>query len=109
MPLEHLELQLRRPPDQEREVETFIEALHDPASPASIDGSPRSNLAGGSASPFRPLPRSAGGLEKYGFRVGPVYPGGMVMDFSGTAAQLSAAFHTSIHQLRVGGKLILPI
>jgi subtilase family serine protease len=42
---------------------------------------------------------------KHGFRVGPVYPGGMVMDFSGTVGQLAAAFHTSIHQLSVGGEI----
>src|SRR5271163_1281514 len=34
MPLEHLELQLRRSPEQEQQVEAFIKALHDPASPS---------------------------------------------------------------------------
>ena len=34
MPLEHLELQLRRSAEQEQQIERFIEALHNPASPS---------------------------------------------------------------------------
>jgi subtilase family serine protease len=36
--------------------------------------------------------------------VNTVYPSGMSIDFSGTAGQVSAAFHTEIHRLSVGGK-----
>ena len=104
MPLEHLELQLRRPPDREHEVETFIEALHDPASPSFHRWLTAEQFGQRFGVSLPAIAAVRGWLEKYGFRVGPVYPGGMVMDFSGTAAQLSAAFHTSIHQLRVGGE-----
>jgi subtilase family serine protease len=105
MPLEHLELQLRRSPEQERETESFIEALHDVASPSFhqwLTAEQFGQRFGASADAISSV---RGWLESYGFRVGPVYPGGMVIDFSGTAAQLAAAFHTSIHQLSVGGEI----
>jgi subtilase family serine protease len=104
MPLEHLEMQLRRSPEQERAVESFIEALHDPASPKFhrwLSAEEFGQRFGASADAIAAV---RGWLENNGFRVGPVYPGGMVLDFSGTAAQLSAAFHTSIHQLHVRGE-----
>jgi subtilase family serine protease len=105
MPLEHLELQLRRSPEQEQEAEAFIEALHDPASPSfhqwltAEQFGQRFGVSADAISSVR------GWLESNGFRVGPVYPGGMVMDFSGTVGQVAAAFHTSIHQLSVGGEI----
>jgi subtilase family serine protease len=102
MRLEHLELQLRRSALQEREAASFIEALHDPTSPSfhqwlsAEEFGRRFGASPGGIAAVR------GWLEGHGFHVGPLYPGGMVLDFSGTAAQLAAAFHTSIHHLRVG-------
>jgi subtilase family serine protease len=104
MPLDHLELLLRRSPEQEQEVESFIKALHDPASPSFhqwLSAALFGERFGASADAIAAVRTW---LESYGFQVGPVYPGGMVLDFSGTAAQLSAAFHTSIHHLSVDGQ-----
>ena len=44
-------------------------------------------------------------LKSHGFTINRVYPNGMVIDFSGTAGQVSEAFHTEIHQLDVNGKM----
>ncbi len=44
-----------------------------------------------------------GWLESHGFVVNNVYPGGMVIDFSGNAGQVRRAFHTTIHNLDVNG------
>jgi subtilase family serine protease len=42
-------------------------------------------------------------LESHGFTVNSIAPGGMTIDFSGTAAQVLEAFHTEIHYLDVNG------
>ena len=39
----------------------------------------------------------------HGFKVNLVYPGNMVIDFSGNAGQIRGAFHTAIHRLDVNG------
>jgi subtilase family serine protease len=43
-------------------------------------------------------------LRSNGFRINVVYPSGMVIDFSGTADQVSRAFSTEIHHLEVRGR-----
>jgi hypothetical protein len=43
-------------------------------------------------------------LESEGFRVNVVYPSGMLIDFSGTAGQVRAAFQTEIHHIEVKGE-----
>jgi subtilase family serine protease len=104
MQLEHLELQLRRSPEQERKVEAFIEALHNPGSPSFHRWLTAAQFSEQFGTSTDTIASVRSWLESYGFRVGPVYPGGMVIDFSGSAAELSAAFHTSIHRLLVGGE-----
>ncbi|MGA3156087.1 MAG: S53 family peptidase [Steroidobacteraceae bacterium] len=104
MPLEHLELQLRRSPEQAQQVDAFIKALHDPASPSFHQWLSAAQFGERFGASEDTIAAVRTWLESYGFRVGPVYPGGMVLDFSGTAAQLSAAFHTSIHHLSVDGR-----
>ena len=103
-PLEHLELQLRRSPEQEQNAAAFIEALHDPASPSFHQWLTAEQFGERFGASAEAISTVRGWLQSHGFRVGPVYPGGMVIDFSGTVAQLGAAFHTSIHHLSVGGQ-----
>jgi subtilase family serine protease len=43
-------------------------------------------------------------LQSSGFVVHTVYASGMTVDFSGTAGQVSTAFHTEIHRLLVNGR-----
>ncbi len=42
-------------------------------------------------------------LESHGFKVNLTYPNGLVIDFSGSAAQIEEAFHTQIHYIEAGG------
>jgi len=44
-------------------------------------------------------------LTSHGFQVNRVSPGGMVIEFSGTAGQVQRAFHTPIHSYLVNGEL----
>jgi subtilase family serine protease len=104
MPLDHLQLQLKRSAEQEKNVQSFIDALHDPASPSfhrwlsAVDFGRRFGAAPAD------IAQVEAWLESRGLRVGPVYPGGMVIDFSGTAAQVASAFHIDIHRLEVRGE-----
>ncbi len=101
--LNHLFLQLRRPADLETALVEYIDDLHNPSSQyfhkwltAQEIGS-RYGLASSDISTLTAWLRSKG------FTVNQVYPTGTVIDFSGTAAQVEAAFHTEIHNLDVNG------
>jgi len=47
-------------------------------------------------------------LESHGFTVNVVYENGLLIDFSGTAGEVRAAFHTEIHHLDVKACSTLP-
>ena len=104
LPMEHMLLQLKRSPEQERELENFIEDLHNPSSPrfhhwlSARQFGQRYGLA------KQDLDNVTGWLESHGFQVNVVYDSGVLIDFSGTAAEVQQAFHTQIHQLNVEGE-----
>ena len=105
MPLAHLELLLQRAPAEEQEVERFISTLHDPASPNFHRWLTAEEFGDRFGAASEDIAALRAWLEGHGFRVGPVYPGGTVLDFSGTAGDVVAAFHTSIHRLEVLGEM----
>jgi subtilase family serine protease len=101
--MDHMMLQLRRSPQQEQAVAQFITDLHDPKSPNFhkwLTASEFGKNYGVAESDVQTITRW---LESHGFVVNSVYPNGMVIDFSGDAGQVRRAFHTSIHNLDVGG------
>jgi hypothetical protein len=102
--MEHILLQLKRSPEQEVAVQQFLDALHTKGSPnfhhwlTAQEFGERFGLA-------KPdLDVVTGWLGSHGFRVNVVYPSGMLIDFSGTAAQVRKAFQTEIHHLEVKGE-----
>jgi uncharacterized repeat protein (TIGR01451 family) len=103
-PMEHMQLQLRRSPEQEQALQQFIEELHTTGSPnfhrwiTALEFGERFGLA------QQDLYTITGWLEAHGFQVNVVYPSGMVIDFSGTAGQVRKAFQTEIHHLQVKGE-----
>jgi subtilase family serine protease len=101
--MEHLLLQLKRPPAQEQALGQLIDQLHDPASPNFhrwLSPAQFGTQFGPAASDIQQV---TGWLQRRGFSVNVVYPSGMTIDFSGTAGQVSAAFHTEIHYLLARG------
>src|SRR6267143_1243999 len=102
--MQHMLLQLKRSPEQELAVQQFVDELHTAGSPnfqhwlTAEEFGERFGLA-------KPdLDAVTGWLQSHGFRVNVVYPSGMLIDFSGTAAQVRKAFQTEIHHLQVRGE-----
>ena len=102
--MEHMMLQLKRSPEQERELRQLIDELTDSSSPnfhqwlTAKEFGERFGLA------QQDLETITRWLESHGFKVNVVYENGVLIDFSGTAGQVRAAFHTDIHQLDVKGE-----
>jgi subtilase family serine protease len=101
--MDHMFLQLQRPATLEQTLRGLIDQMHDPASPNYHQWL----TPGQFGAQFAPAPsdiqKITGWLQGHGFSVNTVYPSGMTIDFSGTAGQVAAAFHTAIHYLDVGG------
>jgi len=104
LPLDHLMLQLRRPAGREAALEKFMSEQTDPKSPNYHHWLSARRFA----EDYGPAPADrdaiAGWLRSHGFAVNVTYAGGMAIDFSGTAGQVRAAFHTEIHNLSVDGE-----
>jgi hypothetical protein len=102
-PISHMLLQLRRSPEQEQELRQLIDELADQSSPnfhrwlSSKEFGDRFGLAGQDRDTIKAW------LQSHDLKVNVDYPSGMLIDFSGTAAQVQEAFHTEIHNLNVNG------
>jgi len=90
-PMEHMILQLARSAAGEQAVQQYIDSLHDPASPNYHRWMTASEF--GAAFGVAEADRAAvtQWLESQGFTVNSIAPGGMTIDFSGTAAQVREA------------------
>ena len=103
LPLDHMLLQLKRSPEQEKALQQFIDELHTQGSPnfhrwiTTEEFGERYGLAP------KDLAAVTAWLESHGFRVNVIYPSGMLIDFSGTAGQVRSAFETEIHHIEVKG------
>ncbi len=103
-PMDHMLLQLRRSPEQEQALISFIDELHDPKSAnfqhwlTAVELGQKYGLA------QQDIQTITNWLESKGFIVNEVYPSQLVIDFSGTAGQVRQAFHTQIHHLSVNGE-----
>jgi subtilase family serine protease len=103
-PVEHMLLQLRRPPALEGEFVHLINEMHDKTSsnfrhwltPQEIGD--RFGLAQSDLDTIKSW------LQSKGFTVHYVYPTRMVMDISATAGVIRQALHTEIHNLEVDGQ-----
>jgi len=102
-PMDHMLLQLKRPPEQEQALQEFIDEQQTAGSPnfhrwiSAQEFGERFGLS------KQDLDALARWLQSHGFKVNVIYPSGMVIDFSGTARQVREAFQTEIHHLEVNG------
>ena len=102
-PMEHMILQLARSAADEQAVRQYIDSLHDPASPNYHHWMTASEFGAAFGAAEADRAAVAQWLESHGFTVNSIAPGGMTIDFSGSAAQVLEAFHTEIHYLDVNG------
>jgi uncharacterized repeat protein (TIGR03803 family) len=100
-PMNHMVLLLQRAPEQEQDLEQFINDLHDPASPQFHHWITAEEFGRRFGVPWQDVSRVTDWLESQGFQVNLVYPNRILIDFSGSAGQVRQAFHTEIHHLRV--------
>ena len=101
--MEHMFLQLRRSPEQEKALERFINGLHDPKSPNFHQWISAEEFGQRFGHSQEDIAKITHWLESHGFTVHTVYPNS-VIDFSGSASSVREAFHTAIHDLDVEGK-----
>jgi len=103
LPMPHMLLQLRRPPEQEKALEQFLNDLQDPRSPNFhkwLSPQQFGQTFGVSQQDLDVITRW---LQSQGFTVNLVYPSRMLIDFSGTARHVRGGFHTEIHKFEVRG------
>jgi subtilase family serine protease len=99
----HLLLLLKRDPDSERRLEQLVAALHDPHSPQFHHWLTAAQLGEQFGAHPADVAAVRSWLEAHGFTINKVYQSGLIVDFSGTARQISEAFHTEIHNLELAG------
>ncbi len=103
VPLRHMQLLLKRPPERERALESYIAQLHDRSSPSFHRWLTPAQFAVRFGLSQQDIGVVTGWLRGHGFVVNTIYPGGTAIDFSGTAGAVRAAFHCEIHALSVAG------
>ena len=103
-PVEHMYLQLRRPPVLEGELVQLINEMHDKTSPNFRHWLTPQEIGDRFGPAQQDLDTIKSWLQSKGFTVHYIYETRMLMDFSGTAGMIREAFHTEIHSLEVDGK-----
>jgi subtilase family serine protease len=101
--MEGVGLLLKRPPAKEQAFLKLLREQQDPLSPTYhkwLTAAQMGQQFGPAAEDIAAVSRW---LESFGFQINVVYSHGTLIDFSGTAGQIRAAFHTEIHFFDVGG------
>src|SRR3984957_7417919 len=103
-PQEHILMMLQRGAAQQQALDHFMQQQYDPHS-ANFHKWLTPEQYGALFGPStRDLERITGWLTQHGFAVNRVAAGRTFIDFSGTAGQVAAAFHTEIHHYQHRGE-----
>ncbi len=104
LPMNRMLLVLRHTPEQEAAIKDLLAGQQNESSPNFhqwLTPQQYGQMFGASEADIQTLTTW---LESHGFQVARVANGRHVIEFSGTAAQVQSAFHTSIHHFQVNGK-----
>ncbi len=104
LPMERMLLVLRRSPEQEGELVDLLERQQDAGSPDYHRWLTPDEFGARFGAADEDIRTVREWLEAQGFHVEPVAGGRAAIEFSGTAGQVSRAFHTSIHRYVVAGE-----
>ncbi len=102
--MEHMLIQLRRSDAAQQSLESYLSRQQDPHSPDYHHWLTAAQFAQAYGAAQSDADAVSAWLRSQGFTVNFVYPGGMLIDFSGAAGQVAAALHTGIHYLNVNGE-----
>ena len=102
--LEHMLLQLKRSNQQEQALEAYLGEIQDHNSPNFHRWLTAAELGATYGVSDDNIGRIVEWLESHGIQVNVVYPNHMLLDISGTAAQLRRALRVRIHYLDVDGE-----
>ncbi|HEY0703402.1 MAG TPA: choice-of-anchor D domain-containing protein [Candidatus Acidoferrales bacterium] len=103
MPLQRIVMVLQRSPEQESALEQLMAEQYDPKSPNFHQWLSPDEFGQKFGPSDADLATVTGWLQNHGFVVENVSKGRVTIEFSGTAAQISAAFHTEMHRYLVNG------
>ena len=103
LPLEHMQLLLRRSDKVQKELDDFTESLADPDSPNYHHWLTAAEFGARYGVDKSDIETVTDWLEGHGFTVNTVYPNRMTIDFTGAAANVREAFSTEIHGYEVKG------
>jgi hypothetical protein len=98
LPMDRMLLVLKRSPDQEAALEKFMAAQQDPYSPNFHKWLTPQEFGRQFGPADQDIQTITSWLATRGFQVGNVSKGRTVIEFSGTAADVQGAFHTTIHK-----------
>jgi subtilase family serine protease len=101
--LAHMQLLLKRPAGTQAALDRLIGELYNPASPRFHHWLTPQEFGAEFGPAAADVQAVAGWLQGHGFAVNGVQAGRMMVDFSGNAGQIRAAFHTEMHRLDVKG------
>ena len=102
--LDHMLLQLQRPAAREAALEARMEAMHQPGNPDFHHWLTAEEIGQQYGPDPADIQRVTQWLQSYGLQVNSVSKSGLVIDFSGTAAQVTSAMYLALHSVIVNGK-----
>jgi hypothetical protein len=104
LPMENIQLVLKRSPEQEAALEELLREQQDPSSPNYHKGVTPEEFGARFGASDQDIKAVTSWLQSHGLRVLEVSPGRNIIQFSGTAAQVEAALRTPIHSFTVRGE-----
>lgn len=104
LPMKRMLLVLKRSPEQETALMQMLDSQQDKHSPSYHRWTTPQEFGTKFGPADSDVAAVSNWLKSSGFEVAPPSTGRTVIEFSGTASQVKAAFHTAIHKFVVNGK-----
>lgn len=104
LPMDGMLLVLKRSPEQQTALDELLAEQQDKASSNYHKWLTPAEFGQQFGPSDQDIQKITSWLQSHGFQIGNISNGRTVIEFSGTAAQVQAALHTSIHQYAVNGE-----
>ncbi len=103
LPMQRMQLLLKRGPEREAALETLMAQQQDKSSPNYHKWLTPAEFGADFGPSDQDIQTITSWLQSHGFQVGNVSKGRTLIEFSGTADQVQQAFHTPIHSFVING------